>query len=72
MSVSVEDAELLDYIFFRHSTYLHYRDVDIPPEDYQALIPRVLKFVNEDVPTSVLIASDDPTSLLELGIRYFS
>lgn len=69
MSVSIYDPELLEYLSFRHSTHLNYRNAVIRPEDYKTLIPQTLKFVQKDFPASVLAASNDPRSILELGIR---
>ena len=64
------DTELLDYISFRQSTHLNYHRAGIDIQDYKTLLPQTMKFVQQDLPTSILSASDDPKSLLELGIRY--
>jgi hypothetical protein len=68
--MSVDDTKLLDYVSFRQSTHLSYHRANIRPQDYQTLLPKTTKFVEQDVPTSVLTGSKDPMSLLELGIRY--
>ena len=67
--MSMYDTKLLDYITLRRSTHLNYHHAHIRPEDYETLIPRAIKFVN-DLPTVVLKAVKDPKYLLELGIRY--
>ena len=63
----MSDTELLDYVSFRQSTYLNYHRTDI---DYGTLLPQAIKFVQQDLPTSTLSASNGPRFLLELGIRY--
>lgn len=63
--------ELLDYVNFRHSTFLNYRQAsDIGPEHYGSLITKAVQFVGQDLPTSILSGSDDPNFMLELGVRY--
>lgn len=67
--MSIYDPGLLNYISFRHSTHLSYHHADIRPQDYVTLLPQAMKFVAQDLPTSVLSVSNDSKSLLELGIR---
>ncbi|KAF9782248.1 hypothetical protein BJ322DRAFT_1111124 [Thelephora terrestris] len=70
--MSVDDTKLLDYVSFRQSTHLSYHRANIRPQDYQTLLPKTTKFVEQDVPTSVLTSSKDPMSVLELGIRQWT
>ena len=66
MSDYVESG-VLEYFSFRLSTHLNYRTkVSVGGQDYR----KMMKFVQQDLPTSALSVSDDPKSLLELGIRY--
>jgi hypothetical protein len=66
----MSDNGLLEYISFRQSTHLNYhRAADIGMQDYGKLIPQAMKFVQQDLPTSILHTRDDNNSLLELGIR---
>lgn len=60
----------LGYISFRQSTHPSYHRADIDTKDYTKLIAHAMKFVQEDLPTSALSASNDAKLLLELGIRY--
>jgi len=60
----------LEYISFRQSTHPNYHHADIDTKDYTKLIAQAVKFVQQDLPTSALSASNDARSLLELGIRY--
>lgn len=68
--MSTDYHALLEYISFRQSTQLNYHRADIDIQDYRTLIPQTMKFVEQDLPTSVLKAINDNNSLLELGIRY--
>lgn len=65
-----DDTALIAYITFRQSTQLNHHRVGIDVPDYETLLPRTMKFVRQDLPTSVLSVSDDPKFLLELGVRY--
>lgn len=67
--MSIYDTGLLNYLSFRHSTHLSYHHADIRPQDYATLLPQAMKFVGQDLPTSVLGVSNDSKSRLELGIR---
>ena len=69
-TMSIYDPELLDYISFHQSTHVNYHRAGIDIQDYKTLLPQTMKFVLQDLPTSVLSVSEDPKSLLELGIRY--
>ena len=67
----MNETELLDYLNFRQSTHLNYhRATGIEAQQYGILIPKTIKFVQQDLPTSMLSASDDPKLILEHGIRY--
>lgn len=65
-----DDTALLAYVSFRQSTYLKNHRAGIGVPDFETLVPQAMKFVQQDLPTSVLSASDDPKFILELGIRY--
>lgn len=69
-TMSWADPGFLEYISFRQSTHLNYHRANIDPQDYKTLIPKTIKFIQQDLPTSVLNDSNDPKLLLELGIRY--
>lgn len=62
--------ELLAYFAFRQATHLNHHRVRIDAQDYGTLLPQAMKFVQQDLPTSVLSVSNNPKFLLELGIRY--
>ena len=67
----MNETELLDYLSFRQSTHLNYhRAAGIEAQQYGILIPQTIKFVQQDLPTSALSASNDPKLILERGIRY--
>lgn len=68
--MSMYNNELLAYLAFRQATHLNHHRAGIDVQDYGALLPQAMKFVQQDLPTSVLSVSDDPKFLLELGIRY--
>jgi len=57
----------LEYVNFRQATHLNYHRVNT---NFGKLTTQAIKFVQQDLPTGVLGARDDPRSLLELGIRY--
>lgn len=60
-------SDSLEYVNFRQTTRLNYHHID---NDYAKLTAQAIKFVHEDLPTGLLSARDDASSLLELGIRY--
>jgi len=57
----------LEYVNFRQSTHVNYHHIDT---DFNKLMAQAIKFVQQDLPTSVLNARDDARSLLELSVRY--
>ena len=69
--MSTDDDKLIEYVNFRQSTYFNYHRVNIEAQDN--MIPQVMKFVQQDLPTSALGANDasnhDNESLLELCLR---
>jgi ABC-type uncharacterized transport system ATPase component len=67
--MSTDDTGFIDYVSFRRSTYLNYHRAIIDPQDNGPLMIRTKKFVEQDLPTRVLITSNDPRSMLELGVR---
>ena len=67
----MSDDELLQYLSFRQGTHLNYhRAAGIGIQDFDRLILQATKFVQQDLPTSVLRTRNDNESLLELSIRY--
>ena len=69
-TMSMEDTKLLAYVNFRQSTHVSYHRADLRPREYEPLMAGAIKFVEQDVPTSVLIDSKEAARILEIGIRY--
>ena len=68
--MSWTDPGLLDYVSFHQATHLNYHRANIDSQDYEKLVSRAMKSVQQDLPTSVLDTSKGPKVLLELGVRY--
>ena len=66
-----DDTALIAYIGFRQSTQLNHHRAGFNVPDYETLLSRTVKFVQQDLPTDVVSTrAGDPNFLLELGVRY--
>ena len=67
----MSDTELVDYVSFRRYTHINYRQAGtIDMKTYDGLTSRARKFVEQDVPTNVLVGISDSGAILDHGIRY--